>query len=140
MLSLRFLNSSIRAKAVRRGGQPWPAPMRCRPPTARLWPRPTTRGRLAAAKVSPKGRPVAPARGDSRLQCYARKGGWLQGTHKGLPLATSPAASRADSAGRRGGRPLAGWLSVGKGSRHLHRGSSSDSDDTDGARGVRASF
>ncbi|RWW58400.1 hypothetical protein BHE74_00034736, partial [Ensete ventricosum] len=36
---------------------------RSQPPTARSQPRPPTRGRLAAARASPQGRPVAPTRG-----------------------------------------------------------------------------
>ncbi|RZS04711.1 hypothetical protein BHM03_00035083 [Ensete ventricosum] len=43
------------------------------------------------------------------------------------------AASRGDDTDRRGGRPLAGRLSAGKGSHRLCRGS--DDDDTEGARG-----
>ncbi|RRT58490.1 hypothetical protein B296_00027391 [Ensete ventricosum] len=80
--------------ARRRGGQPRPAPMWGRPPTAKPWPRPPTRGRLAAARASPKGRPAVPAgrsvthrhdrlwpayRGSNRLQRGARKRGRLQG-------------------------------------------------------------
>ncbi|RZS18425.1 hypothetical protein BHM03_00050687 [Ensete ventricosum] len=37
--------------------------MQGRPPMARPWPRPPARGRLAATRASPKGRPVAPAKG-----------------------------------------------------------------------------
>ncbi|RWV77794.1 hypothetical protein GW17_00061334, partial [Ensete ventricosum] len=50
------------------------------------------------------------------------------------------AASRDNGVGRRGGRPLAGWLSAGKGSCRLLRGSSGSGSGTNGARGVRASF
>ncbi|RRT36780.1 hypothetical protein B296_00052877, partial [Ensete ventricosum] len=50
---------------------------------------------------------------------------------EGLLPTASPATNR------RGGRPLAGWLPVGKGSRHLRRGSD---DGAEGERGVRASF
>ncbi|RWV81161.1 hypothetical protein GW17_00057446, partial [Ensete ventricosum] len=79
------------------------------------------------------------ARGHTRLQHRARKGGQLQGARKGLPPVTNPAANRGDGADRRGGRPLAGWLPAGKGS-HRAQGSSGDSNDADGARGFRASF
>ncbi|RRT56372.1 hypothetical protein B296_00044827 [Ensete ventricosum] len=61
----------------------------------------------------------------------------------GHPQGALPAASlvtsRGGGSGRRGGRPLIGWLPTGKGNRRLRRGSS-DGDDTDGVRGVRASF
>ncbi|RRT35847.1 hypothetical protein B296_00040496 [Ensete ventricosum] len=97
--------------------------MQGRPPTR---PRPPTRGRLAVARVSPKGRPAALT-------------GRLQGARKGLPPAASPIASRGDDTRRRGGRPLVGRLLVGKGSRRLYRGSG-DSDGAEGERGVRASF
>ncbi|RWW02438.1 hypothetical protein GW17_00034471 [Ensete ventricosum] len=49
----------------------------------------------------------------------------------------SPATSKGDGVGRRGGRPLAGWLPIGKGSRRLRRGSSNGGG-ADGARGVTA--
>ncbi|RWV95353.1 hypothetical protein GW17_00042028 [Ensete ventricosum] len=42
---------------------------------------------------------------------------------KGLLPVASPAASRGGGAGRRGGRPLAGWLPTEKGSCRLCRGS-----------------
>ncbi|RZR93095.1 hypothetical protein BHM03_00021510 [Ensete ventricosum] len=51
-------------------------------------------------------------------------------------LALPPA--RGNDVGSRGGRPLSEWLSTGKGSRCLHRGSSGD--DTDGARGERGGY
>ncbi|RZS27797.1 hypothetical protein BHM03_00061322 [Ensete ventricosum] len=123
--------------ARRRGDQPWPAPMQCRPATAKA----LARGRLAAARASPQGRltPLAgaaarrggacghgwlrPAREHSRLQCDARKGGQLEGARKGLPPAASPVASGGGDAGRKGGYPLAGWLPAGKGNRRLRRGS-----------------
>ncbi|RRT31962.1 hypothetical protein B296_00034456 [Ensete ventricosum] len=50
----------------------------------------------------------------SRLHRSTRKGGQLHDAHKGLPPAASPTASRYDGVGRRGGRPLAGQLQVGK--------------------------
>ncbi|RWW26092.1 hypothetical protein BHE74_00041404 [Ensete ventricosum] len=73
------------------------------------------------------------------LQRGTRIGGLLQGGRKGLPPAASHAASRGDDTGHRGGRPLAWWLSTGKDSRRLRRGSSGGGG-ADGARGVRASF
>ncbi|RRT36674.1 hypothetical protein B296_00026806, partial [Ensete ventricosum] len=55
-----------------------------------------------------------------------------RGVRKGLPPAASPTASKGGGVGHKGGRPLAGWLPMGKGSRCLRRGSS---DNADGARG-----
>ncbi|RWW25290.1 hypothetical protein GW17_00010377 [Ensete ventricosum] len=66
------------------------------------------------------------ARGHSRLQHGARKGGRLQGARKWLSLAAIPIASRGDGASRRGGRPLARRLPTGKGSRRLRRGNDDD--------------
>ncbi|RZR92381.1 hypothetical protein BHM03_00020684, partial [Ensete ventricosum] len=77
-----------------------------------------------------------PARGHTRLQHDACKGGRLQGARKGLSPAASPTASKGGGTGRKGGRPLAEWLSAGKGSRRLRRGSGG----TNGARRVSASF
>ncbi|RRT41660.1 hypothetical protein B296_00055931, partial [Ensete ventricosum] len=51
--------------------------------------------------------------------------------------AASPTANRGGSANRRGGHPLAKRLPMGKGSRHLRRGSGGGAE---GERGVRASF
>ncbi|RRT32518.1 hypothetical protein B296_00056479, partial [Ensete ventricosum] len=111
--------------------------MQGRPPTARPQPRPPARGRLAATKASPKGRPATPARDGAygqkcRLQRDARKEGRLQGTCKGLPFVASTAASKGDGDNHRGGRPLAGRLLAGKGSRRLRRG---NDDDAEGERG-----
>ncbi|RZS21387.1 hypothetical protein BHM03_00054020 [Ensete ventricosum] len=53
-----------------------------------------------------------------------------------MPPVASPSASRGDGASRRGGRPLAEWLPMGKGSRRLRRGSSDGG--ADEARGVTA--
>ncbi|RRT32015.1 hypothetical protein B296_00046491 [Ensete ventricosum] len=82
MHPLRFSNSGIRAKAVRRrGSQPWPAPMQGRTPTGQpvkvdwLWLEPARRG-------------------DSR---------WQDGARKGLSPTASPTARRGGGAGRRGG-------------------------------------
>ncbi|RRT32280.1 hypothetical protein B296_00048156 [Ensete ventricosum] len=128
MPQLRFPNNGIRAKATRRrGGQPRPAPMQSRPPMARLRPRPPARGRLVAARASPKGRPATLARGSayrhSRLRLARRGGSRLQrGARKGLPPTSSPTASRGGDANHRGG---------------LCRG---NGDGTEGERGVRASF
>ncbi|RWW20724.1 hypothetical protein GW17_00015146 [Ensete ventricosum] len=61
----------------------------------------------------------------------AQKGDQLQGARKGLPHAASLVVSR------RGGRPLAGRLPMGKDNRRLCRGSDGDAE---GERGVRASF
>ncbi|RWV99587.1 hypothetical protein GW17_00037500 [Ensete ventricosum] len=55
-----------------------------------------------------------------------RKGGRLQGAHKGLP----PAGSEAPT----------GWLPAIKGNRHLRRGSSGGDCGADGARRVMTSF
>ncbi|RWV94573.1 hypothetical protein GW17_00042877 [Ensete ventricosum] len=95
-----------------------------RPPTARPWLRPPTRGRLAAARASPKGRPAVPA--------------GRSGARKGLPPASSPTVSRGSDTSRRDGRPLVGRLPAGKGSHRLHRGSGGGG--AEGERGVRASF
>ncbi|RWV87360.1 hypothetical protein BHE74_00052374 [Ensete ventricosum] len=70
--------------------------------------------------------------------CSTLKGGRVYGVRKGLPPVASPTASRGGDVDRRGGHPLAGWLQVGKGNRHLRRGSSNSG--ADGARGARASF
>ncbi|RZR86864.1 hypothetical protein BHM03_00014139, partial [Ensete ventricosum] len=101
--------------AVRRGGQPWSAPMQGWPPTARPRPRPlqvggwlqpglARKGRRLRAEALPMGAAIArgydrlwPARGHSRLQRDARKGGRLQGARKGLPLAASLDANRGSS-------------------------------------------
>ncbi|RZR82141.1 hypothetical protein BHM03_00008504 [Ensete ventricosum] len=80
------------------------------------------------------------ARGHTSLQRDACKGGRLLGARKGLPPVASPAASRGDSAGSKGGRPLAGWMPTGKGSRRLRRGSNGGDSGADGVRGVRVSF
>ncbi|RWW19814.1 hypothetical protein GW17_00016104 [Ensete ventricosum] len=97
----------------------------------RLWPGPAHKeGRRRSQGQQPAG--AATARWHTRLQRDARKGGRLQGARKGLSLAANPTTSRGGGADRRGGRPLAGWLSAGKGS--------SGGDGADRARGVRASF
>ncbi|RWW05290.1 hypothetical protein GW17_00031439 [Ensete ventricosum] len=62
-----------------------------------------------------------------------------QGAYKGLPPAANPDASRGGGTSRRGGHPLAGWLSTGKGNRYLRKGKDGGGS-ADGARGVRASF
>ncbi|RRT75409.1 hypothetical protein B296_00015687 [Ensete ventricosum] len=48
---------------------------------------------------------------------------WQRGASKGLPLVANPVVGRGDGVGRRGDRPLATQLPMGKGSRRLHRGS-----------------
>ncbi|RWV89457.1 hypothetical protein GW17_00048389 [Ensete ventricosum] len=79
---------------------------------------------------SPQGRPV-PLAG-----VVSHKGGACLGW---LRLARRPqGAVTRGQPGHKGGRPLAGWLPVGKGSPRLRRGTNDSS--TDGARGVRASF
>ncbi|RZS15417.1 hypothetical protein BHM03_00047254 [Ensete ventricosum] len=107
-------------KAIRRrGGQPRPAPMQGRPPMVRPQPRPPTRGQLTAARASPQGRPASLAgaaahKGGAyvhdRLQ-PARRGDSRPRAH---PLAAwrpqGAAVSRDDDVGRKGGRPLAGWI------------------------------
>ncbi|RWW54135.1 hypothetical protein BHE74_00039305 [Ensete ventricosum] len=131
------------AKAARRrGGQPRPAPMQGRSPTARLRPglackggRHRSRGQhptgAAPACMVGCGQPTGAAAtyGHTCLQ---------RGAHKGGPAAWRPqgaVASRGGDAGCRGGRPLAGWLSTGKGNRRLRRGSSGAGGSADGARG-----
>ncbi|RWV81201.1 hypothetical protein GW17_00057404 [Ensete ventricosum] len=103
-------------------------------------PRPARKGGQRHSQGQQPTREASAARKDTCLQPGARKVGRLQGARKGLPPAASPAASRGGGTGRRGGRPLVGWLPGGKGSCRLRRGSSGDGCDTDGARGVRASF
>ncbi|RWW37097.1 hypothetical protein BHE74_00057838 [Ensete ventricosum] len=78
---------------------------------------------VAPAGTVDYGQPAgaAAARGHTRLQHRARKGGWPQGARKGLPPAANPIATRGDGAGRRGGLPLARWLPTDKGSHHLRR-------------------
>ncbi|RRT59522.1 hypothetical protein B296_00010565 [Ensete ventricosum] len=78
---------------------------------------------------------LAMARPPTRLAGHglATYKGWLTATRPptrdGHPRAwaatTSPTASRGGNAGRRGGRPLAGWLPVTKGSCLLCRGNGS---------------
>ncbi|RRT75144.1 hypothetical protein B296_00023068 [Ensete ventricosum] len=90
--------------------------------------------------ASPKGRPATPAgataaRGHSRLQHGARKGGRLQGARKWLSLAAIPIANRDDGASRRGGRPLVRRLPAGKGSRCLRKGNGGD-DSVKGKEGL----
>ncbi|RRT50464.1 hypothetical protein B296_00004167 [Ensete ventricosum] len=124
--------------ARRKGGQARLAPMPGRPPTARPWPRPLARGRLAAARASLQG--AVALRGNSqhgRQPLAARRPprGRLQGARKGLSPAASPATSRGGGAHRRGGHPLARRLPI-KGSRPLRQGSG----DAEGERGVWASF
>ncbi|RZR85288.1 hypothetical protein BHM03_00012234 [Ensete ventricosum] len=96
--------------------------------------------RVAPACMAGCGQPagVAVARGHTCLQCSTLKGGRVYGVRKGLPPVASPTASRGGDVDCRGGHPLAGWLQVGKGNRHLRRGSSNSG--ADGARGARASF
>ncbi|RZS24785.1 hypothetical protein BHM03_00057894 [Ensete ventricosum] len=72
----------------------------------------------------------APLQGGDRLQprppckgAATRRHGRLRLARKGLSLTASPVANRGGDAGRRGGRPLAGWLLTAKGSRRLRRGS-----------------
>ncbi|RWV91014.1 hypothetical protein GW17_00046732 [Ensete ventricosum] len=136
----RSFVAEIHSKATRRrGGQPGPAPMQDRPPTARPRLRPLARG------VSGYARPWA-----QPLAARRSQGVRLQDAYKELSPAASPTASRGGNADRRGGRPLAERLPVGKGSRplaerlpvgkgsrRLRRGSGGD---VEGARGVRASF
>ncbi|RWW18124.1 hypothetical protein GW17_00017905 [Ensete ventricosum] len=52
----------------------------------------------------------------------ARPRAW-GGHPRARPTAATPAASKGSGVGRRGGRPLARWLSVSKGSHRLRRGS-----------------
>ncbi|RZR83068.1 hypothetical protein BHM03_00009616 [Ensete ventricosum] len=89
----------------------------------RLRPRPLTRGRLDATRAS--------LQGLSLIESAARRRSPIEtATHKRLPVGAAATrgttANRGGDAGRRGGRPLAGQLSTGKGSRCLRRGSGSD--------------
>ncbi|RRT32729.1 hypothetical protein B296_00052981 [Ensete ventricosum] len=132
MHPLKFPNSCIRAKRRQRGGGA------------------ASHGQPSCKAGHPwPGCDQGPLQGGGRLRPgLARKGGQLRSRGQQLPIGTptcsmapakGPVAGRPQGAvDRRGGRPLAGWLPTGKGSRRLHRGSSGD--DTDGARGVRASF
>ncbi|RWW36902.1 hypothetical protein BHE74_00058039, partial [Ensete ventricosum] len=154
-LTTRMLEATGLMEAARRRGSQPPCraghsrpPARGRSTTARASPQgrsaslagPTSRkgGRCRSQGQQPAGAATRRGGGHTSLQRDARKGGRLQGARKGLLHVASPAASRGSGAGRRGCRPLAGWLPAGKGSRCLCRGNSGD--DKDGARGVRASF
>ncbi|RZS22287.1 hypothetical protein BHM03_00055039 [Ensete ventricosum] len=64
---MRFPNSGIRAKRRQRGGE---VASHGRPPTARPRPRAPTRGRPAAARASPQGRPVQLAGAAARKGTY----------------------------------------------------------------------
>ncbi|RWV85268.1 hypothetical protein GW17_00052952 [Ensete ventricosum] len=115
-------------------GQPATAsPMQGWPPTAWPRPRPPARGGRRWLGQQPA-REAGVARGGSSTQ-GRRLRAKPAGARKGLPLAASHAASRGGGVGRKGGRPLAGWLPAGKGSRRLRRGSSDDDGSADGARG-----
>ncbi|RWW40396.1 hypothetical protein BHE74_00054193 [Ensete ventricosum] len=93
--------------------------------------------------VAPAGRSVA-RRGSSR-PCAQSTVGSPQGRQ--LPVGTTTCSvapargcrQQGGDASRRGGRPLAGRLPAGKGSRSLRWGND-DGDDAEGERGVRASF
>ncbi|RZR86429.1 hypothetical protein BHM03_00013628 [Ensete ventricosum] len=92
MLPLRFPNSGNRAKvARRRGGQPQPAPMQGRPPTARSRLRPPARGWPTATRANLQGRP-APLAGAA-----AHKGCWRRS--QGQPPASTPAYIAAHTKG-----------------------------------------
>ncbi|RZR74607.1 hypothetical protein BHM03_00039270 [Ensete ventricosum] len=64
---------------------------------------------------------AAAVRGHGRLR-PAHRGSRLQGTHKELPPAASPSATRGRSADYKGGGPLAGRLLAGKDNCRLYRG------------------
>ncbi|RRT33617.1 hypothetical protein B296_00050088 [Ensete ventricosum] len=81
---------------------------------SRLRPRLPARERLDAHRRSPAG--ATATRGHGQLW-PAHRGDQLQGTRKGLPPAASPTVSRGGDAGRKGNRPLAGWLPTSKGNR-----------------------
>ncbi|RRT39649.1 hypothetical protein B296_00023281 [Ensete ventricosum] len=66
------------------------------------------------------------------------KGGDYMAPARGYHPQPALPPPRGNDVGRRGGRPLSGWLPAGKGSCYLRRGSSGGG--TDGARGVGASF
>ncbi|RZS12772.1 hypothetical protein BHM03_00044267 [Ensete ventricosum] len=91
-----------------------------------LWPRPPAKGWPIAARASPPG--ATPAHGQT-AGAIAR--GWpvvaqcLQGMAAARGQATGTTAWLADGRPQEGslcGRPLAGRLSAGKGSRRLYRG------------------
>ncbi|RRT36007.1 hypothetical protein B296_00042589 [Ensete ventricosum] len=100
--------------------------------TCKGWPavaKPLARGcRPQGQQLARGGRPRArPAmtspQGVATLGQPYRQQGQQRLARKGLPPSASPTASRGDSVGRRGGRPLAGRLSVAMGNRRLRRGS-----------------
>ncbi|RWW47923.1 hypothetical protein BHE74_00046052 [Ensete ventricosum] len=124
MHPLRFPNSGIKAKPA--GATP-AGTVGCDQPAG-----------ATLAGTGGFGQPAGAARGHTRLQRDAHKVGRLQGVLKGLPPTANPTISKGGSIDRRVGRPLVGWLSMGKGIRRLRRGSSGDG--ADGARGVKASF
>ncbi|RWV98183.1 hypothetical protein GW17_00038987 [Ensete ventricosum] len=109
------------------------------------------KGSVGCGQGQLKGRPAVPASGDTYSRSAARRGNCCPRAHplaawcsqRGL-VAGRPqgaAASRGSGVGRRGGRPLVGWMLTGMGSCRLHRGNSnSDGGGADGVRGVRASF
>ncbi|RWW42870.1 hypothetical protein BHE74_00051541 [Ensete ventricosum] len=107
---------------------------RPRPPTGgdRLRLRPARRGGACGQRHRSRGQ--QPLMGTAACSTVLAKGGQLQGARKGLPPAVSPIASRGSDASRRGGRPLEGRLSAGKGNRRLRRGSGGGGG-TEGARG-----
>ncbi|RWW36814.1 hypothetical protein BHE74_00058124 [Ensete ventricosum] len=97
---------------------------------------PATHGQ-AAARASPKGRPASLAGTTDCSQPVGATTIYNAMPTKGADCrapAASPAASRGGSVSRKGGRPLAGWLPAGKGSRRMCRGS--DGDNTEGKEGL----
>ncbi|RZS23458.1 hypothetical protein BHM03_00056399 [Ensete ventricosum] len=115
MYPLRFPNSGIKAKRCRIQG-----PTDCdqalykgRPPIGAA----ARKGRPPTGMAS-CGQPAGAAASDQLARASRQRP-----ARKGLPPADSPVASKGGSAGRRGGRPLAGRLPVAKGSRRLRRGS-----------------
>ncbi|RWV87115.1 hypothetical protein GW17_00050928 [Ensete ventricosum] len=87
--------------ARRRGDQPWPAPMQCRPATAKA----LARGRLATARAIPQGR-LTPLAGAAARRGGACGHGRLRPTRKGdsRPRAQSLTVRRPQR-GLVGGRP-----------------------------------
>ncbi|RWW20854.1 hypothetical protein GW17_00015015 [Ensete ventricosum] len=114
------------AKGVkRRGGQPRPAPMQGRPPTARPRPRPPAIGRLVTTRASLKGRPVLPARGDAYGQKHHPRG--QQPPTSTTVCGQLAEGQRSQRRRLRARRRPQGRLPAGKGSRRLCKGSSGGS-------------
>ncbi|RRT39236.1 hypothetical protein B296_00033083 [Ensete ventricosum] len=122
MHPLRFFNSGIGTKAVgRRGGQPRPAAMQGRPPTARPRPRPTHRGGACGhgeLRPARKGsnRPQLDTCKGAGYRAMHASGGYHEGSEKeGRPATANPHAWPATHGqGQPIGAALAGMASCGQ--------------------------